>query len=193
MKNTQRGFIVPLLIAIIAVLVVGGGVYLYTQNNSQQPTALQATNSLLATSSNQYAGWKTYSNTKYGFSFKYPAGYDLKTETAIPSNQELMLGINKNQEYTYVTLSKVPNTEWTANGTYICDTKPATAGCNYYKLNEKFDVGGIVARDISLGGSGGETERVMFVRDGILFDISQFKIDSKILVRDIANTFKFTK
>ena len=34
MKNTKRGFIVPLLIAIIAVLAIGGGVYLYTQNKS---------------------------------------------------------------------------------------------------------------------------------------------------------------
>ncbi len=33
MKNKQRGFIVPVLIAIIAVLVVGGGIYVYSQNN----------------------------------------------------------------------------------------------------------------------------------------------------------------
>lgn len=33
MKNTQKGFIVPLLI-IIAVLVVGGGVYFYSQKKS---------------------------------------------------------------------------------------------------------------------------------------------------------------
>ncbi|MEN9913028.1 MAG: hypothetical protein RLY66_436 [Candidatus Parcubacteria bacterium] len=32
MKNPQKGFVTPLLLAIIAVLVVGGGVYLYSKN-----------------------------------------------------------------------------------------------------------------------------------------------------------------
>ena len=50
MKNQQRGFIVPLLLAIIAILLVGGGIYVYTQNKqpaqavtespSVQPTTL---------------------------------------------------------------------------------------------------------------------------------------------------------
>jgi hypothetical protein len=38
MKNTQKGFIVPLLI-IIVVLAIGSGVYFYTQNKSQQQTS----------------------------------------------------------------------------------------------------------------------------------------------------------
>jgi hypothetical protein len=32
MKNIQKGFIVPLLITIIAILVIGGGYYIYSQN-----------------------------------------------------------------------------------------------------------------------------------------------------------------
>lgn len=36
MKNTQKGFIVPLLIIIIAVLVVGGGFYVYSLNKTQK-------------------------------------------------------------------------------------------------------------------------------------------------------------
>ncbi len=34
MKNSQKGFLVPLLIIIIAALVIGGGVYIYTKNKS---------------------------------------------------------------------------------------------------------------------------------------------------------------
>ncbi|OGI94213.1 hypothetical protein A3A03_00980 [Candidatus Nomurabacteria bacterium RIFCSPLOWO2_01_FULL_40_18] len=37
MKNLQKGFVVPLLIAIIAVLVVGGGVYVYSNKKSEVP------------------------------------------------------------------------------------------------------------------------------------------------------------
>ena len=36
MKNLQRGFIVPFLITIVALLVVGGGVYIYSQNKNTQ-------------------------------------------------------------------------------------------------------------------------------------------------------------
>jgi hypothetical protein len=47
MKNTQRGFIVPLVIIIIAVLAVGGGTYVYTKNKESADvivdTNIQAT------------------------------------------------------------------------------------------------------------------------------------------------------
>lgn len=37
MKNIQRGFIVPLLLLVIAVLLVGGGAYVFTQNKEASP------------------------------------------------------------------------------------------------------------------------------------------------------------
>ncbi len=37
MKNKQKGFIVPVLIAIIAVLLVGGGLYVYENNKVDAP------------------------------------------------------------------------------------------------------------------------------------------------------------
>lgn len=37
MKNSQKGFIVPLLLVIIAVLVVGGGVYVYKNKKVEVP------------------------------------------------------------------------------------------------------------------------------------------------------------
>ena len=48
MKNSQKGFIVPLLLVIIAVLVVGGGVYVYENKKAEVPavvdTGTQQTN-----------------------------------------------------------------------------------------------------------------------------------------------------
>jgi hypothetical protein len=43
MKNSQKGFIVPLLIAIIAVLAIGSGVYIYEQN---KPTTFSGNNTV---------------------------------------------------------------------------------------------------------------------------------------------------
>lgn len=37
MKNTQRGFIVPLLLLVIAFLLVGGGAYIFTQKKEASP------------------------------------------------------------------------------------------------------------------------------------------------------------
>jgi uncharacterized protein (UPF0333 family) len=44
MKNLHKGFISPLLLAIIAVLFIGGGAYVYMQNKqANQPTAMTLT------------------------------------------------------------------------------------------------------------------------------------------------------
>ena len=40
MKNLQKGSIVSLLMAIIAVLVIGGGVYIYNNKKSESPSVL---------------------------------------------------------------------------------------------------------------------------------------------------------
>ena len=37
MKNKQKGFVVPLLIAIIALLIIGGGVYIYENKKAEAP------------------------------------------------------------------------------------------------------------------------------------------------------------
>src|ERR1035437_8864366 len=41
-KNLQKGFVVPLLIAIIAVLVIGGGVYIYENKKAEAPVVTNA-------------------------------------------------------------------------------------------------------------------------------------------------------
>lgn len=45
MKNSQKGFVAPLLIAIIALLVIGGGIYIYNLKSNQE-TASQAINTV---------------------------------------------------------------------------------------------------------------------------------------------------
>ncbi|MDO8561249.1 MAG: hypothetical protein Q7S05_00275 [bacterium] len=61
MKQLQKGFISPLLLALVALIVIGGGAYVYTQNKqANQPIVEQASD------------WKTYTNSQYGFSLQYP-------------------------------------------------------------------------------------------------------------------------
>jgi hypothetical protein len=51
MKNQQKGFIVPLLVLIIAVLAIGGGAYVYTQNKEATQTPVSTTPTSTTTTS----------------------------------------------------------------------------------------------------------------------------------------------
>lgn len=61
MKTSHKGFIAPLLLIIIALLLAGGGA-LYIQNKQVVPTG-------------ETAGWETYTNSQYKYSFKYPQNF----------------------------------------------------------------------------------------------------------------------
>jgi hypothetical protein len=60
----QKGFILPIVIVVVIVAILGAGGYFaykqYVAPKSETPA-------------DQIAGWKTYNETDFGFSFKYPA------------------------------------------------------------------------------------------------------------------------
>ena len=95
MKNLQKGFVVPLLLGIIALLVIGGGVYIYQNKKAEVPSTNTNTE---VNSENVTSNWKTYTNTKYGFEFQYPPTYTAKTEndsrnTIVFASDELTFGV----------------------------------------------------------------------------------------------------
>ncbi len=97
MKNSQKGFIVPILLVVSAVLVIGATVYIYKQNkkpeapivvvnktgqnphNNPPATVLktQSAENKIPPVANQdeTLNWKTYRDDTYGFEFKYPASF----------------------------------------------------------------------------------------------------------------------
>lgn len=98
--NYKKGFVIPLIIAIVAILAIGGGYFMFSKNikpcskinvgfrNTETglcqnfsscgdiPKKFVSDSSCLATSTatttDIIAGWKTYTNTQYGFTLKYP-------------------------------------------------------------------------------------------------------------------------
>ena len=75
-KNSQKGFVVPIIIAIGALLIAGG-VYVAWQKNMMPVLNNNKVDNSSATT--QTTAWKTYVNEKYGFSFKYPGSFALNS------------------------------------------------------------------------------------------------------------------
>ncbi|MBI2409455.1 hypothetical protein HYV30_00215 [Candidatus Kaiserbacteria bacterium] len=70
--NYSRGFIAPVVLIILAVLLLGGGAYVWTSQNASPQ--LDAIKNFFANeqATSQIADWQTYRNEQYGFEFKYP-------------------------------------------------------------------------------------------------------------------------
>ncbi len=77
MKNSQKGFVVPLIIAIIVLLVISGSVYIYKNKKAEAPAVVntQTNNS----KSTDISSWKTYN--VFDFSFKYPDDWYLNYDS----------------------------------------------------------------------------------------------------------------
>ncbi len=99
----EKSLLLPILLSVLGATVVGGGAYYMGVNQSQnQPTVIVTatpvpTSTPIASSTpsptpsptatpaatiDSTANWKTYTDTKYGFSFKYPPTWAVKNNTA---------------------------------------------------------------------------------------------------------------
>ncbi len=74
MKNYQKGFVIPLVIAIIVLLVIGGSAYIYSKNKE-----VVLENNLNATPILPPEGFESYSNKV--FSAFYPKGWKVTEGT----------------------------------------------------------------------------------------------------------------
>jgi hypothetical protein len=88
MKNTQSGFIAPILLVVIALLVIGGGVYVYENKKVEAPavvnTETQESNQQQTSVKNVPSSQQTTSGfVKYfsplGFQLSLPEGWVVKT------------------------------------------------------------------------------------------------------------------
>lgn len=80
---SQKGFVTPLIIVIVAILALGGGVFYYLNkpiklNYYVHPVATTTSTVIsISTSTNNTVDWKTYTDTQYGFEFKYPPTFEI--------------------------------------------------------------------------------------------------------------------
>lgn len=110
MNKSQRGLVHLLLVAII-VSAIGGLVFYSWKGGLLKTLPLQFSSPKPNEIQNEILGWKTYSNEKYGYSFKYPPDWEIWSVDGsidFPPNSptpqpeigtHLLLGyINKNED-----------------------------------------------------------------------------------------------
>jgi hypothetical protein len=82
MKSRQGSAALIVLIVVVVLLLVAGAYYLGTRNMTPIAQNAGLGQPAAATTSDQYAGWQTYTNSAAGFQIKYPSVFtDPPTET----------------------------------------------------------------------------------------------------------------
>lgn len=172
LRSRQEGFVPLVLLIIIAVVVIGGSVYYYSQKvpNTEVKTTNQATTTV------QTVGWKTYSNTKYGFEFKYPQTFEVQGTDVISIAPKDYVGdgyiftIRSSDNSYYEQFSKDAISNKISESSYILGNITAQ------KINAKFDFGGGI-------------NYILFPHNGKKFIIMT---DLTSEQQQILSTFKFT-
>lgn len=214
MKNNQKGFIVPILLAIMAALVIGGGAYVYKKKKVEDQAAIdtkiqevnqakqQIDTKTYPIAQTDVSNWKTYTNSEYNFEFKYPSNLSMD-ENKGSSNFE--------KRYTAVYVDTQENINFIKFGegtegpeTFLVidahepKAKPA-GGCGDYSTLNHIIAGIRVTK--CLGGDEGSlfgpgSMRISFTQDGLVyFSIrsERYEDNDKKIIDEILSTFKFTK
>lgn len=97
--NKQKG-LAPILIVLLIAAVIGGYLLYSGKINLNQTTQPSPTTNVspAPTGDAETANWKTYTNTKYKYSFKYPSHYnflDAELMSQSTTNDEFMVSFLK--------------------------------------------------------------------------------------------------
>ncbi|MFZ2167291.1 MAG: Ser-Thr-rich GPI-anchored membrane family protein [Minisyncoccia bacterium] len=186
--KTSRGFIVPLLLIVIALVFAGGGAYVYTQKKSEVPSVAQnlpVAASTAQTSDSKTADWKTYTNGALGFSIKYPTDWKIDSlrSDRTKSGSDVVFDIGQPESHESITVdtSNLSLDEW-ANKMQQAFVTEGT-----YKGMSRMTMGGQPAVQIDTTAWGQKLIGVKF--DGKLY---VFTTGGKMIENGMLGTFKFT-
>lgn len=68
--NSKKGFVIPFIITIVAILAIGGVVFVTQKKEVKAPVIIDP----MATT-NETKDWKKYTNSELGFEFNYPVNW----------------------------------------------------------------------------------------------------------------------
>ncbi|MFA5841701.1 MAG: hypothetical protein WC835_01910 [Candidatus Paceibacterota bacterium] len=109
----HKGFITLLLLTLVTALLIGGVIYAYVRNRQgNQPAVAVAdaatlTTSIVPASTSQTSNWKTYSNTKFNYSIRYPDDFTLVFESPYEYPSYLIMAFGSS--YAPITSNQSPS------------------------------------------------------------------------------------
>jgi hypothetical protein len=152
----KKGFVSPLLLALIVLLLIGGGVYVYQQTKQ--------------------ADWKTYTNDKYGFEMRYPnEWYSFVANSYAPTTptgqEETVFFSSRNRvgDTGFKSLSDQEISIDRQNGSYYADSKTVD---DFWNKLGKYDSKGSLVNKF-------DEKRTISGEDFILFHQLEWQRDAQ--------------
>src|SRR6185369_10138684 len=79
-NNSEKGFMMPIILALIGILVIGAGVYFYKNKRAEAPAVVRTDQDDTQTpTDNPNQDWQTYKSEENGFEFNYSKKLSLTT------------------------------------------------------------------------------------------------------------------
>lgn len=184
-NNYQKGYVVPLIIAIVVLVLGGSYVYYKTQSNkakSNLPADLTDT-TIVTTSSDQTSDWKTYKNDKFGFSFEYPDTWAIQNKTDDSSGVTSGVIFNSPQGTTLLTVNNPIREIGYEGGTAIKNEKIVIGGQSFTKVTLKNE-----NNNVSIHLTWNKSN---WSKSGEIWSLSKGN-DADTILNRILSTFKFT-
>lgn len=204
--NYKKGFVIPIIIAIVAILAIGGGFFViqkkevkapvidhsYKSSTYSQEEQTQARERALQTIiMDETKDWKTYKNEEYGFEIKYPQDWKIQSrEKTFSFYNPVEWSEKYNQAIYPVNISFYSNPDRITGQEWY--EKKVSDGI-FTKIIENIMVGGVAALKISESGGMDNNFAVYVGNNTSIFSIST-RQDSKYIdiFEKIIYTFKFT-
>ncbi len=177
-EKKKEGLIKWLLIALVAVILAGGGFfyYIYIYKKGQPTTTTTS-------STDETSTWKTYKNNTYGYSLKYPEGWQVDEKDAADikfSKKSKDATLGTDQKILFEVKSK--SEENTKLSDWVKDELKNTP----YTFNDSL-LGGKVA--VTITNSSDQTQQIFLLADNTKYQLLQAE-GTKEDFNKIAKTFK---
>lgn len=189
-----------LLVGLVAAatLILAGTLYL---KQNKKPQSVVQTTVQPSPLPDETTNWKTYTNQKYNFEFKYPENYSIAKE----NSKQVVLGVNNNNGLieNILTISIDPTTFINNSSYQICNSKVNELPVYPCVYEWKPEEGNKIA-DVALGGKKATSFQFGDGQDSgfaIVQTMEEPKIEAKMVIAGggleynfnlILSTFKFT-